>query len=124
MHCHSSVLPIATHSVFEARFEVPLIETMGLTETSAQILSNLLSPGVRKIGSSGRAYGNEVRIVKGGENVAPREIDQRLYGRSDLIELCKTQLGTFKSPDRVHFLAELPKGPSGKIQRIKLAEIL
>ena len=97
-------------------------------------------------------------IIKGGENIAPREIDEVLYGHNDVIEaaafarpcvqygerveaavavregstlreadlktLCEERLGPFKSPDRVHFLEELPKGPSGKIQRLKLAEIL
>ena len=43
---------------------------------------------------------------------------------TDLIAICTTKLGVFKSPDRVHFLPELPKGPSGKIQRRKLCEIL
>lgn len=221
----SSALAVETQSAFETRFDVPVVETMGLTETAAQILSNPLPPGVRKIGSPGMAFGNEVRIltpdlteaprgtegelavrgpnvmveylhnpeatqatfagewlrtgdlgrmdddgyvfvtgrlkeliIKGGENIAPREIDEVLYGHNDVIEaaafarvctqygerveaavalrdgstlsedelidLCKGRLGAFKAPDRVHFLDELPKGPSGKIQRMKLAEIL
>ena len=45
------------------RFGVPIIETMGLTETAAQILSNPLPPGVRKIGSPGVAFGNDVAIL-------------------------------------------------------------
>ena len=93
-------------------------------------------------------------IIKGGENIAPREIDDALYAHPDvveagafaiscdtygqrveaavklsnnsaaseveLLELCHSKLGKFKSPDRIHFLEELPKGPSGKIQRLKL----
>ncbi|GAW35258.1 putative sulfoacetate--CoA ligase [Roseovarius sp. A-2] len=43
---------------------------------------------------------------------------------AQLIEICRDRLGSFKSPDRVHFIAELPKGPSGKIQRLKPADIL
>ena len=43
---------------------------------------------------------------------------------ADLIALCISKVGPFKSPDRVHLMAELPKGPSGKIQRLKLAEML
>jgi len=31
--------------------------------------------------------------------------------------------GGFKAPERVHFLGELPKGASGKIQRLKLTAI-
>lgn len=49
----SSALAVETQSAFEDRFGVPIIETMGLTETAAQILSNPLPPGVRKIGCPG-----------------------------------------------------------------------
>jgi len=222
----SAPLSPDVQTAFETRFEVPIVETMGLTETAAQILSNPLPPGVRKIGSPGKAYGNEacilgpdmnalppnqqgeiaVRgpnvmteylknpdathetftpdgwlrtgdlghmdedgyffvtgrlkelIIKGGENIAPREIDEALYSHEDVIEaaafarpcasygerveaavtirggstltsaalikICQTRLGTFKSPDRVHILEELPKGPSGKIQRRRLADLV
>lgn len=214
------------HSAFEKRFNIPVIETMGLTETAAQILSNPLPPGTRKIGSPGIAFGNEVMIadkaqrevirgtegevlvrganvmrcylknaeataetitqdgwlrtgdlgkmddegyvyitgrlkeliIKGGENIAPREVDEALYthgdvieaaafavscpdygqrieagvmvsegsdvSEADLLEICVKQLGKFKAPDRIHFFPELPKGPSGKIQRIKIAELV
>ena len=43
---------------------------------------------------------------------------------AELMSICERKLGKFKSPDRVHFLEELPKGPSGKIQRLKLALII
>ena len=220
----SSALAVETQTAFETRFAIPIIETMGLTETAAQILSNPLPPGLRKIGSPGIAYGNEVRIltrdlqtapplqegeiavrgpnvmaeylhnpqatadtfaggwlrtgdlghidadgyvfvtgrlkeliIKGGENIAPREIDEVLYSEPDVIEaaafarpcdsygerveaavsvrpgstlseaaliaLCRDRLGEFKAPDCIHFLDELPKGPSGKIQRLKLADL-
>ncbi len=221
----SSALAVETHSGFETRFDVPIVETMGLTETAAQILSNPLPPGARKTGSPGFGYGNEVQImtaelteaprgtegeiairgpnvmreylhnpeataatfagewlrtgdlgrmdddgyvfvtgrlkeliIKGGENIAPREIDEVLYSHNDIIEaaafarpctqygerveaavaicdgsnlaeadllsMCQQRLGAFKSPERIHFMKELPKGPSGKIQRLKLSEIL
>ena len=35
----SAPLPPETHRKFETRFGIPIIETMGLTETGAQILS-------------------------------------------------------------------------------------
>jgi len=211
----SAPLPVEVHAAFEKRFGIPIVETMGLTETAAQILSNPLPPGERRIGSPGRAVGNEARIIdgeiavrgpnvmrgylrdpeetaaaftadgwlltgdlgrmdadgyvfvtgrrkeliiKGGENIAPREVDEALhacehvveaaafarpsdvYGQTveaavtladgapvseaDLIALCQARLGPFKTPDRIHVLDELPKGPSGKIQRLKLAELL
>ncbi|MFK7761736.1 MAG: AMP-binding protein [Roseobacter sp.] len=221
----SSALSPDVQRAFETRFGVPIIETMGLTETAAQILSNPLPPAVRKIGSPGIAFGNEVAvidaagdpcapdiegeivvrgpnvmcgyfknptatasafsgnwfrtgdlgrldvdgylfvtgrlkelIIKGGENIAPREIDEALYSHEDVIEaaafgrpctsygerveaavklrdgatisadalrhLCEARLGAFKCPDQVHVLSDLPKGPSGKIQRRKLLDIL
>ena len=50
------------HRRFEERFGIPIIETMGLTETGAQILTNPMPPATRKIGSPGVAVGNEVMI--------------------------------------------------------------
>ncbi|MEM6941444.1 MAG: AMP-binding protein [Pseudomonadota bacterium] len=97
-------------------------------------------------------------IIKGGENIAPREIDEVLYEHPDVVEaaafarpcpqygerveaavrlsetstatgeelraLCTERVGAFKAPERVHILPELPKGPSGKIQRLYLNEML
>ena len=222
----SSALAPDVQSGFEKRFAMPMIETMGLTETAAQILSNPLPPKPRKIGSPGIAFGNMVTvidanskslpagekgeiavsgpnvmqeyfnnpdatreaftsdgrlrtgdlgymdedgyfyvtgrlkelIIKGGENIAPREIDEALYSNADVIEaaafakpceiygetilaavkisqnsditeeslikLCIQKLGKFKAPDRIFILEELPKGPSGKIQRAKIGEIV
>ena len=222
----SSALSPDVQKSFEKRFNIPIIETMGLTETAAQILSNPLSTELHKIGSPGKPFGNEaciltqdfkpakinergeiaVRgpnvmrgyfknkdatresftddgwfrtgdlgyvdadgyyfvtgrlkelIIKGGENIAPREIDEALYSHPDVVEaaafakdceiygqrieaavrlkngskltqehllfICQKFLGSFKSPDVVHVIDDLPKGPSGKIQRLRLAKIL
>ena len=96
-------------------------------------------------------------IIKGGENIAPREIDEallthpavleaaavgipdQLYGqdilacvvlkpgaRCDAAELrahCHAQLGRYKTPREFRLVAALPKGPSGKVQRLKLLEV-
>lgn len=93
-------------------------------------------------------------IIKGGENIAPREIDEALlrhpavleaaayavpdvhYGQdieagivlrpdispdeASLLTFCRQELGAFKTPRAIHFLEELPKGPSGKVQRLRL----
>ena len=95
-------------------------------------------------------------IIKGGENIAPREIDEALlrhpavlegaavgvpdphYGQeilacvvvkpgaaldeADLRAHCERELGRYKAPKYLRIVAELPKGPSGKVQRRKLAE--
>jgi len=96
-------------------------------------------------------------IIKGGENIAPREIDEALlrhpavleaaavgipdgdYGQeilacvvlkagrrldeAELRAFCTAELGRYKTPKAFRFVAELPKGPSGKVQRLKLAEL-
>ena len=96
-------------------------------------------------------------IIKGGENIAPREIDEALlrhpgvldaaavgipdkhYGQEIMVcvvlregshctedELrahCLEQLGRYKTPKLIRFVPDLPRGPSGKVQRLKLAEL-
>ena len=42
----------------------------------------------------------------------------------DFRAFCLRELGRYKAPRRWHVVAELPKGPSGKVQRLKLAELL
>ena len=220
----SAALPPALHSGFEQKFGVPIVETMGLTETSAQILSNPLPPLKNKYGSPGVAFGTQIKvinrsgqevtrgvegellvkgkcvmrcyfknpkvteetidadgwlhtgdlaimekddfcfitgrikelIIKGGENIAPREIDDVLYTHpavmeaaaigiedlhygqevvacvvlakgkatteAELIAFCESKLGQVKTPKQIYFLHDLPKGPSGKVQRLKLVE--
>ncbi|WP_198649987.1 AMP-binding protein [Zobellella maritima] len=222
----SAALPPAIHAGFEQKFGIPIIETMGLTETAAQILSNPLPPRQGKYGSPGVPFGTEIRIVngegqllptgeegellvrgecvmrgyyknpqatqealtadgwlhtgdlarqdedgfvfitgrlkeliiKGGENIAPREIDDALYAHPAVIEagavgiddehygqevvacvkvdadstvteqellgFCFDKLGRVKTPKAIYFLDDLPKGPSGKVQRLKLVDIL
>jgi long-chain acyl-CoA synthetase len=97
-------------------------------------------------------------IIKGGENIAPREIDEALlrhpavqdaaavgipdkhYGQeimacimlregchadeAELRAFCQQHLGPFKTPKLLMFVAELPRGPSGKVQRLKLLDLL
>ncbi|MEK9942751.1 MAG: AMP-binding protein, partial [Gammaproteobacteria bacterium] len=46
----SAALPPAVHEAFVERFGIPLVETMGITETAAPILSNPLNPQGHRIG--------------------------------------------------------------------------
>jgi acyl-CoA synthetase (AMP-forming)/AMP-acid ligase II len=95
-------------------------------------------------------------IIKGGENIAPREIDEVLlrhpavldaaatgipdthYGQEIMVcivlregqaadeaalrDFCTTHLGRYKTPKVFHFVRDLPRGPSGKVQRLKLLD--
>ncbi len=72
----SAPLPPALHEQFESRFGIPIVETMGITEAAAQILTNPLPPTPCKIGSPGLPYGNEV-IVAGDNDV---ELDPNEQG--------------------------------------------
>ena len=96
-------------------------------------------------------------IIKGGENIAPREIDEALlrhpavleaaavgipdpnYGQEimacvvlrpghrctveDLAAFSRRELGPYKAPKIIKLVTGLPKGPSGKVQRLKLLEM-
>ncbi len=95
-------------------------------------------------------------IIKGGENIAPREIDEALlkhpavleaaavgipdanYGQDimacvvlkpgerctadELRDFSRRELGQYKTPKVIKLVEALPKGPSGKVQRLKLLE--
>jgi long-chain acyl-CoA synthetase len=66
------------------------------------------------VGIADREYGQEILacvVLKPGAACA--EADLRAH--------CLTTLGRYKTPKAFRFLAELPKGPSGKVQRLKLA---
>ena len=41
---------------------------------------------------------------------------------SELLDHCEGRLGSFKTPSRIGFVPRLPKGPSGKLQRLKLLD--
>ncbi|HEY0049717.1 MAG TPA: AMP-binding protein, partial [Pyrinomonadaceae bacterium] len=96
-------------------------------------------------------------IIRGGENIYPREIDELLYthgavssaavigvpdelygeevaafvvlkddgqaSEEDLINFCKQHLADYKCPKRIYFVADIPKGPTGKLLKRELARI-
>jgi len=65
----SAPLAAVTLEQWEQVFKIPMIETLGLTETAGTVASNPLPPAARKPGSVGLPYGNEIIIVddKGDE---------------------------------------------------------
>ncbi len=68
----SAPLPIAVLQQWERVFQVPMIETLGLTETAGTVATNPMPPALRKPGSVGRACGNEIKIInrRGGDCAA------------------------------------------------------
>ena len=221
----SASLPPRVMAELENIFNVPVIESYGMTEASHQMASNPLPPGRRKPSSVGVAAGPEVSVFdetgnplpqgetgevvirgpnvtqgyennpeanktaftngwfrtgdqgyfdtdgylfltgrikeiinRGGEKIAPREIDEVLMAHpavaqavtfavphttlgedvavalvlredmsateKEMREFALTRLAHFKVPSQVLFVDEIPKGPTGKLQRIGLAEKL
>ena len=61
-----------------------------------------------------------------GEDVAAALVlyEDAVVTESEIREFARGRLADFKVPRRVVFLKEIPKGPTGKLQRIGLAEKL
>lgn len=64
----SSSLPVQILQEFEQRYQVPVIESYGMTEGGSQLTSNPVPPEVRKPGSVGLPCGLEMRIVDDAGN--------------------------------------------------------
>lgn len=96
-------------------------------------------------------------IIRGGENIYPREIDEVLYQHpavaaaatigmpdplygeevvafvilkdsdqtteEELIAFCQQRLADYKCPRTVRFVADIPKGPTGKLLKRELARM-
>jgi long-chain acyl-CoA synthetase len=94
-------------------------------------------------------------IIRGGENIYPREIDEvlyqhpniaaaavigipdELYGEEvaafvvlkdsateteeEIVDFCRQRLADYKCPKTIHFVKEIPKGPTGKLLKRELA---
>jgi len=97
-------------------------------------------------------------IIRGGENIYPREIDEVLYqhesvaaaaavgvpddlygeevaavivlhdgaevSEAEVIDFCKARLADYKCPKTVHFVRDIPKGPTGKLLKRELVRML
>jgi len=97
-------------------------------------------------------------IIRGGENIYPREIDEVLYqhpnvaaaaavgvpddlygeevaavivlkdgvksSAQEVIDFCKSRLADYKCPKTVHFVHDIPKGPTGKLLKRELVKML
>jgi acyl-CoA synthetase (AMP-forming)/AMP-acid ligase II len=61
-----------------------------------------------------------------GEEVAAIVVlrEGKVASERELRDFCATRLSDFKVPQKLVFLAEIPKGATGNLQRIGLAEKL
>ena len=83
----SAPLAATHHKAFEDKFGLPMIETMGLTEAAAQILSNPMPPRRRKVGSPGLPYGNEAKVVgPEGDEMPPGSVGEVLVRGSNVMK--------------------------------------
>jgi len=67
------------------------------------------------VGIPDRHYGQEILAC-----IVPRE--GMACTEADLRAFCLEKLGRYKTPGVFRFVTELPSGPSGKVQRLKLAQ--
>jgi long-chain acyl-CoA synthetase len=68
------------------------------------------------VGVPDEAYGQEIVacvVTKPGQQCSVEE----------LRDYCKVALGSYKTPREFRFVDDLPKGPSGKVQRLKLVDL-
>lgn len=82
----SAPLPAVVLQQWEDTFKVPMIETLGLTETAGTVATNPRPPGVRKAGSVGMAYGNSMCIMDGeGEKCAVNTVGEIVFKGDNLL---------------------------------------
>ena len=221
----AAALPSAVKTAIAERFQVPVVETYGMTEAAPLIASTSLLPAEQKSGSVGQSVGPEIAILnaagkplpageigevairgdnvisayennpvanastfaagwfrtgdlgyldgdrhlylqgrlkeiinRGGQKISPAEVDEVLLQHpgiyqavtfamphrslgeevaaaialkpganltpSELTAFATERLARYKVPRVIRFVADIPKGPTGKLQRIGLAERL
>jgi long-chain acyl-CoA synthetase len=70
------------------------------------------------VGVPDAAYGQEIVAF-----VVPRDTQGHApLDMADLREHCLRELGRFKTPKEFRLIDALPRGPSGKVQRLKLLQ--
>ncbi len=84
----SAPLAAVTLQQWEQVFKIPMIETLGLTETAGTVASNPLPPAARKPGSVGIPYGNEIIIVDDhGAECPPQVVGELIIRGGNLLDL-------------------------------------
>ena len=83
----SAPLAAVTLGQWEQAFKLPMIETLGLTETAGTVSSNPLPPAARKPGSVGLPYGNEIIIVdEHGKECPAHQVGELIIRGSNLLD--------------------------------------
>ena len=95
-------------------FQVPTLMQDGICIVISPLIS-LMKDQVEHLKSKG------IKSVAITSALSKDEVDVAL----DVLKAhCVSKLGKFKSPDQIHVMDDLPKGPSGKVQRLKLYELI
>ena len=81
----SASLPVKTLKDLEKFFNVPLIESYGMTEATHQMTTNLLPPFKRKPGSVGLAVGLMVKVVDNNFVPLPNEKEGEIIIKGDSV---------------------------------------
>ena len=161
----AALLPVADGITGELAIRGPNV-MLGYYKNEAATRASFTPDGWLRTGDLGHRDGDgffvvtgriKELIIKGGENIAPREIDEALlahpavldaaavgipdphYGQEimacvvlragavcsedELRAFCIEHLGRYKTPKVLRFITELPRGPSGKVQRLKLLDL-
>lgn len=79
----SAPLPVTVLQQWERVFGVPMIETLGLTETAGTVATNPMPPALRKPGSVGRACGTEIKIIDQHGNDCAANVAGEIVIRGD-----------------------------------------
>ena len=111
-------VPDAGHATLIRRAQAePSMRAIALT-TEEEGIALLAHPAVLEaaaVGVPDPSYGQDILaavVLKPG--AACSEAELRAF--------CLAELGRYKTPREFRFLAELPKGPSGKVQRLSLLD--
>ena len=75
---------------------------------------------VAVIGAPDAERARQAGGVRGAEGGRRREPDALA---AELMQHCKTRLAPYKFPRSIHFVPELPKTATGKIQRFRLRQV-
>ncbi len=87
----SAPLPVAYQQAFERRFDIPLVETYGLSEAASQVAANPVPPGLRRPGSVGLPTGVKMRICEPLVEGGPPDLRDVLTGQTGEILRARTE---------------------------------